>query len=104
MREDADRFVTRRQAATEAGVHYNSIRSWTKAGLVRCQRARHGGVEMELVHLGDVLKVAAERKQGSEPVSQLIIEKARLEGEIIQLKERIKDLTAILTRIRENIA
>jgi predicted site-specific integrase-resolvase len=61
-RRDAEGgWITRKEAARRAGVHYNTIRHWEQTGRVRI--SRRGGRQGQLVSASDVARAGA--TQGS---------------------------------------
>lgn len=57
-RRDAEGgWITRKEAARRAGVHYNTIRHWEQTGRVRV--ARRGGGRGQLVSASDIARAGA---------------------------------------------
>lgn len=56
-------WITRREAARRAGVHYNTIRHWERAKLIHTARKR--GVRDTLVNAADLTRVLTGRRRGS---------------------------------------
>ncbi|MBA2725427.1 MAG: hypothetical protein H0U53_05505 [Actinobacteria bacterium] len=58
-----DVLLSRRQAAASAGVHYNSIRAWEKAGLLRAERHQVGRRQEVRIHLEDLERLLRTRSE-----------------------------------------
>lgn len=89
-RDAAGGWVTRREAARRAGVHYNTIRHWEQTG--RLRRSRRGGSRGTLVSAADLALVAGGQGSGR---SSAGADEARLQA----LERRFNDLIAGLERL-----
>jgi MerR-like DNA binding protein len=90
-RDSAGGWLTRREAARRAGVHYNTIRHWERTGKLR--RSRRGGSRGALVSASDLQRLAsggARATQGPAPQDL-----ARVEA----LERRFADLLEGLERL-----
>lgn len=59
--EDDSGYISRRQAAAEAGVHYNSIRAWERAGVLSSFKTKVGQREEVRIRVDDLNEVLARR-------------------------------------------
>lgn len=94
-----DEYLSRREAADLAGVHYNTMRLWEKTGRLTPHKVADGNVMIERAELEVVM---AERRQ--EAPSETRQQAAALQAEVKGLREqlafereeRIRLLNAIL--------
>jgi hypothetical protein len=74
-RSGAGAWITREQAAREAGVHYNTIRQWEQAGLLRM--VKQSGTRGALVSAADLGRIVAERAGGARDAEAIAALEAR---------------------------
>lgn len=56
MPVQAPQEVTRRQAATIAGVHYNTVRLWERHGRIHPRRAPNGEMMIDVRELEEIMR------------------------------------------------
>lgn len=88
-RDSAGGWVTRREAARRAGVHYNTIRHWEQTG--RLRRSRRGGTRGTLVSASDLDRLS----NGTKGKTAGPVDDARLQA----LERRFDDLVSGLERL-----
>ncbi len=89
-REASGGWVTRREAARRAGVHYNTIRHWEKTG--RLRRSKAGGAKGAMVSAVDLERL---RTGGGRSIDGGGVDVERLQA----LERRFNDLLDGLERL-----
>ena len=95
-----ERYVTREEAATLAGVHWNTIRLWERTGRVHPKREMRGAKERVLIPLSELQAIIDTRGAKYAPapnhdqIASLRESIARLEAELGSSKERLAELRA----------
>jgi transposase len=103
MREAvASRWLTRREAAARAGVHYNTVRGWERDGRLRTKRVPGLTGPQVQVSLDDLDAITAERplrppahlthEEALHEVDRLREANAELQGEVNALRRVLSDV------------
>jgi DNA-binding transcriptional MerR regulator len=91
-RRESGSWLTRQEAARRAGVHYNTVRQWEQAGLLR--RTRKPRVRGSLVSAEDLTRVLMDRTStGGQPAA--VADTAA----VVALERRYNDLIAGIERL-----
>ena len=93
-RQESGGWVTRREAARRAGVHYNTIRHWEKTG--RLRRGKGGG-RGALVSASDLESL---RRGGVAPDASAAIDGARIEALERRFNELLDGLEGLVAAAR----
>lgn len=72
------RWITRREAARLAGVHYNTIKLWESSGRLHPRRVTVENVEEVRLDLGELQAVIAQRQKTDEPEERPTVPESQL--------------------------
>lgn len=89
-------WIPREQAATRAGVHYNTIRQWEQAGTLR--RSKRQGARGALVSVVDLNRILAQR--GAAPSAVPGVEAAQLAALEARFAHLVDGLEALLVSLK----
>ncbi len=95
-RMDLGAWLSRQDASKQFGVHYNTIRNWERAGLVRVTEGEHGE---KMVNRQDMQNQLSRRPQRIEPpsVERLAFVVTDLAGRVAELEQRLTRAGAALS-------
>lgn len=85
-------WLTRQQAAEQAGVHYNTIRLWERGGLIKMRKQE--GTRGALLDAADLARVLAERGAPSASVGADAASLKALEARFDQLLDGLERLVS----------